>query len=317
MITTTEERPHPLISALTAANAGQGGLNEAVADAVDIMLRDNKCVEWTLLWDYQDDRFVLEPVFGRTIYLAFFSTSYLGRAAKAARANKDKEELLRLQIKAVKSRLKRDRLDLMQIHVCKETIPGIWLHYHTGYFEPEWLLEQKQEYLFQRDESFKHLLTIGAVQMAAGRSLLNPEAPELTGHPVFAELVSRFSELILDPLWETQDIECHTRLELHYYALRFGPEAALDSALDRICERAISHSMMTGHNAITRERDALRKIGDLLEDLDTPLNSEWLNKLLERFKLLEIWGCRVRDKEKWPDLTQSLLNEVERIRQLA
>ena len=313
MITTTEERPHPLITALTAANAGQGGLNEAVADAVDIMLSDNKCIDWTLLWDYQDDRFVLEPVFGRTIYLAFFSTSHLGRAAKAARANKDKEELLRLQIKAVKARLKRDRLDLMQRHVCKEAIPGIWLHYHTGYFEPEWLMEQKPEHLFERDESFKHLLRIGAVQMAAGRSLLNPDAPELTGHPVFEELVSRFSELILDPRWEKYDIESHTQLELSYYARRFGAEAVLD----RICERAISHSMLTGHNAITRERDALRKISALLEDLDTPLNSEWLNKLLERFKLLEIWGWGVRDKEKWPDLTQSLLYEVERIRQLA
>ena len=314
MITTTEERPHPLITALTAANAGQGGLNEAVADAVDIMLSDNKCVDWTLLWDYQDDRFVLEPVFGRTIYLAFFSTSHLGRAAKAARANKDKEELLRLQIKAVRAHLKRDRLDLMQRHVCKEAIPGgIWLHYHTGYFEPEWLMEQKPEYLFERDESFKHLLRIGAVQMAAGRSLLNPDAPELTGHPVFEELVSRFSELILDPRWEKYYIESHTQLELSYYARRFGAEAVLD----RICERAISHSMLTGHNAITRERDALRKISALLEDLDTPLNSEWLNKLLERFKLLEIWGWRVRDKEKWPDLTQSLLYEVRRIRQLA
>ena len=313
MITTTEERPHPVIAALSAAHTGQGGLNEAVADAVDIMLSDNKCVDWTLLWDYQDDRFVLEPVFGRTIYLVFFSTSHLGRAAKAARANKDKEELLRLQIKAVKARLKRDRLDLMQRHVCKEVIPGIWLHYHTGYFDPEWLMEQKPEYLFQSDESFKHLLRIGAVQMAAGRSLLNPDAPELTGHPVFAELVSRFSELILDPLWEKQDIERHTQLELSYYVRRFGPEAVLDE----LCGRAISYSMLTGHYAITRERDALRKISALLEDLDAPLNSEWLNKLLERFKLLEIWGCRVRDKEKWPDLTQSLLYEVERIRQLA
>ena len=311
MITTTEERPHPLISALTAANAGQGGLNDAVAAAVDIMLSDNKCVDWTLLWDYQDDRFVLEPVFGRTIYLAFFSTSHLGRAAKAARASKDKEELLRLQIKAVKARLKRDRLDLMQRHVCKEAIPGIWLHYHTGYFEPEWLLEQNPEYLFRRDESFKHLLRIGAVQMAAGRSLLNPDAPELTGHPVFAELVSRFSESILDPLWEMQ-MFLHTRLDLHYYARRFGAEAVLD----RICERAVSHSMLTGHNALSRELNALCKISALLEDLqDLPHNSEWLNKLLERFERLVIrW---VRDKEKWPDLTQSLLDEVERIRQLA
>ena len=316
MITTTEteERPHPLISALTAANAGQGGLNDAVAAAVDIMLSDDKCIGWTLFWDYRDDRFVLEPVFGRTIYLAHFFTSYLSRAAKAARANKDKEELLRLQIKAVKARLKRDRLDLMQRHVCKEGIPGIWLHYHTGYFEPEWLLERKPEYLFRRDESFKHLLMIGAVQMAAGRSLFNPDAPELTGHPVFAELVSRFSELILDPLWEKWDIESHPQLELSYYARRFGPEAVLD----RICERAVSHSMLTGHNALSRELNALCKISALLEDLqDLPRNSEWLNKLLERFELLEIWGCRVRDKEKWPDLTQSLLDEVERIRQLA
>ena len=316
MITTTEteERPHPLISALTAASVDQGRLNDAVAAAVDIMLSDDKCIDWTLLWDYRDDRFVLEPVFGRTIYLAHFFTSYLSRAAKAARANKDKEELLRLQIKAVKARLKRDRLDLMQRHVCKEDIPGIWPHYHTGYFEPEWLLEQNPEYLFWRDESFKHLLRIGAVQMAAGRSLFNPDAPELTGHPVFAELVSRFSELILDPLWEKWDIESHTRLDLHYYARRFGPE----TVLDRICERVVSHSMLTGHNALSRELNALCKISALLEDLQgVPRNSEWLNKLFSRFEMLEIWGCRVRDKEKWPDLTQSLLYEVERIRQLA
>ena len=311
---TTEERPHPLITALTAANAGQGDFNEAVEAAVDRMLSDANCTDWTLLWDYQDDRFVLEPVFGRTIYLALFFTSYLSRAAKAARASGDREELIKLQIKAVKARLKRDRLDLMQQHVLKEErIGGFWMPYHTGYYEPEWLLEQNPGHIFLRDDSFKHLLMVGAVKQADGKSLLNPDAPELTGHPVFAELVSRFSELILDPRWEKYDIESHTQLELSYYARRFGAEAVLD----RICERAISHSMLTGHNAITRERDALRKISALLEDLDTPLNSEWLNKLLERFKLLEIWGWRVRDKEKWPDLTQSLLYEVERIRQLS
>lgn len=309
---TTEERPHPVIAALTAAHTGQGGFNEAVEVAVDRMLSDARCTDWVLLWDYQDDRFVLEPVFGRTIYLALFFTSYLSRAAKAARASGDRDELIKLQIKAVKARLKRDRLDLMQRHVFQESLPGVWLPYHTGYFEPDWLLKQMPGHIFLRDDTFKHLLMVGAVQQADGRSLLNPDAPELTGHPVFAELVTRFSEDVLDPLWEKRDVERHSRRELHYYALRFGPE----DALNRICERAISHSMLTGHNAITRERDALRKISALLEDLDTPLNSEWLNKLLERFELLEIWGCRVRDKEKWPDLTQSLLYEVERIRQL-
>ena len=316
MITTTEteERPHPLIYALTAANAGQGGLNEAVADAVDIMLSDNKCVDWTLLWDYQDDRFVLEPVFGRTICLAFFSTSYLGRAAKAARANKDKEELLRLQVKAVKDRLKRDRLDLMQRHVCKEAIPGIWLHYHTGYFEPEWLLEQKPEYLFQRDESFKHLLRIGAVQMAAGRSLLNPDAPELTGHPVFAELVSRFSELILDPLWEKWDIESHPQLELSYYARQFGPE----TVLDELCGRSISHSMRTTYASMAQELDTLTKIANLMEDLQgVVLNSKGLKDLLSRLDLLDESGSRDRDKKRYPKVVKDILNEVQRIRQLA
>ena len=314
MITTTEERPHPLISALTAANAGQGGLNEAVADAVDIMLSDNKCVDWTLLWDYQDDRFVLEPVFGRTIYLAFFSTSYLGRSAKAARANKDKEELLRLQVKAVKARLKRDRLDLMQRHVCKEAIPGIWLHYHTGYFEPEWLIEQKPEYLFSHDESFKHLLRIGAVQMAEGRSLLNPDAPELTGHPVFAELVSRFSELILDPLWEKQDIERHTQLELSYYVRRFGPEAVLDE----LCGRSISHSMLATYASMAQEFDVLTKIANLLEDLQgVTLKSKGLKDLLSRLDLLDESGSRDRDKEHYPKVVKDILNEVQRIRQLA
>ena len=313
MITTTEERPHPLISALTAANAGQGGLNEAVADAVDIMLSDNKCVDWTLLWDYQDDRFVLEPVFGRTIYLAFFSTSYLGRSAKAARANKDKEELLRLQVKAVKARLKRDRLDLMQRHVFQEALPGVWLPYHTGYFEPEWLLEQKPGHIFLRDDNFQHLLTVGAVQHAACRSLLNDDAPELTGHPVFAELVTRFSEDVLDPLWEKRDVERHSRLARHYYARRFGAVV-----LDKLCSEAIAQSKLTGFNYLTSELAILTKIGDLLEDLqgDHP-DSKGLKDLLVRFKLLEQWGSRDRDKEHYPKVVKDILNEVQRIRQLA
>ena len=314
MITTTEDRPHPLIAALAAANAGQGGLNEAVSAAVDIMLRDAKCVDWTLFWDYRDDRFVLEPVFGRTIYLAHFFTSYLSRAAKAARANKDKEELLRLQIKAVKARLKRDRLDLMQRHVCKEDIPGIWLHYHTGYFEPEWLLERKPEYLFLRDDTFKHLLRIGAVQMAAGRSLFNPDAPELTGHPVFAELVSRFSELILDPLWEKWDIESHPQLELSYYARRFGPE----TVLDELCGRSISHSMLTTYASMAQELDTLTKIANLMEDLQgVVLNSKGLKDLLSRLDLLDESGSRDRDKKHSPKVVKDILNEVQRIRQLA
>ena len=191
---TTEERPHPVIAALTAAHTGQGGFNEAVEAAVDRMLRDARCTDWVLLWDYQDDRFVLEPVFGRTIYLALFFTSYLSRAAKAARASGDREELIKLQIKAVKARLKRDRLDLMQQHVLKEErIGGFWMPYHTGYYEPEWLLEQNPGHIFLRDDSFKHLLMVGAVKQADGKRLLNPDAPELTGHPVFAELVQRLS----------------------------------------------------------------------------------------------------------------------------
>lgn len=314
MITTTEERPHPVIAALSAAHTGQGGFNEAVEAAVDRMLSDARCTDWVLLWDYQDDRFVLEPVFGRTIYLALFFTSYLSRAAKAARASGDREELINLQIKAVKARLKRDRLDLMKRHVFQEALPGVWLPYHTGYFEPEWLMEQKPEYLFRRDESFKDLLRIGAVQMAAGRSLLNDDAPELTGHPVFAELVSRFSESILDPLLEKQDIERHTQLELSYYARRFGPEAVLDE----LCCRSISHSMLVTYASMAQELDVLTKIANLLDDLQgVALNSKGVKDLLARLDLLDEWGSRDRDKKRYPKVVKDILNEIERIRQLA
>ena len=310
---TTDERPHPVIAALAAANVGQGGFNEAVEAAVDRILSDARCTDWVLLWDYQDDRFVLEPVFGRTIYMALFFTSYLSRAAKAARASWDREELIKLQIKAVKARLKRDRLDLMKRHVFKESLPGVWLPYHTGYFEPEWLLEQKPGHLFLRDNSFKHLLTVGAVQMAAGKSLLNPDAPELTGHPAFEEMVAQFAEEILDPLWEKKDIERHGRLGLHYYAHRFGPVV-----LDRLCSEAIAYSKMTGFQSMTRELTALNKIRALLEDLqDVPRNSKGLKDLLNRFDLLEQWGSREHDKKISPRVGQDLIDEAHKIRQLS
>lgn len=313
MITTTEDRSHPVIAALSAAHTAQGGLNEAVEAAVDRMLSDARCTDWVLLWDYQDDRFVLEPVFGRTIYLSLFFTSYLSRAAKAARASGDRDELIKLQIKAVKGRLKRDRLDLMKRHVFHEALPGVWLPYHTGYFEPEWLLKQKLGHIFLRDDTFQHLLTVGAVQQAAGRSLLNDDAPELTGNHVFAELVTRFSEEILDPLWEKRDVERHSRLSLHYYAHRFG-----DVVLDKLCSEAIAQSKLTGFSHLTGELALLIKIGDLLEDLqiDHP-TSEGLKELLTRFELLELWGSRARDKERYPKLGKDISAEVERIRQLA
>ena len=309
---TTEERPHPVIAALTAAHTGQGGFNEAVAAAVDRMLSDARCTDWVLLWDYQDDRFVLEPVFGRTIYLALFFTSYLSRAAKAARASGDREELIKLQIKAVKARLKRDRLDLMERHVFQEALPGVWLPYHTGYFEPEWLLKQKPGHIFLRDDTFQHLLTVGAVEQAAGRSLLNDDAPELTGHPVFAELVTRFSEDVLDPLWEKRDVERHDRLSRHYYARRFGAVV-----LDKLCSEAITQSKLTGFSHLTSELATLIKIGDLLEDLQGDLpDGEGLKDLLVRFKSLEQWGTRDRDKERYPKVGKDIIAEVERIRQL-
>lgn len=311
---TTEERPHPVIAALAAAHTGQGGLNEAVEAAVDRMLSDARCTDWVLLWDYQDDRFVLEPVFGRTIYLALFFTSYLSRAAKAARASGDRDELIKLQIKAVKARLKRDRLDLMQRHVFQEALPGVfWLPYHTGYFEPDWLLKQKPGHIFLRDDTFNHLLMVGAVQQADGRSLLNPDAPELTGHPVFAELVTRFSEDVLDPLWEKRYVERHSRLALHYYARRFGAVV-----LDKLCSEAIAQSKLTGFINRTSEFATLIKIGDLLEDLqgDRP-DSEGLKDLLVRFKSLEQWGSRDRDKERYPKVGKDIIAEVQRIRQLA
>ena len=309
---TTDERPHPVIAALAAANVGQGGFNEAVEAAVDRTLSDAKCTDWTLLWDYQDDRFVLEPVFGRTIYLALFFTSYMSRASKEARARRDKDELLKLQIKAVKARLKRDRLDLMQQHVLKEErIGGFWMPYHTGYYEPEWLLEQNPAHIFLRDDSFKHLLMVGAVQQADGKSLLNPDTPELTGHPVFAELVTRFSEDVLDPLWEKRDVERHNRLSLHYYARRLGPVV-----LDKLCSEAIAQSKLTG--SLSSELATLIKIGDLLEDLQgNRPDSEGLKDLLVRFRCLEQWGTRDRDKERYPKVGKDIIAEVERIRQLA
>ena len=65
--------------------------------------------------------------------------------------------------------------------------------------------------------------------------MLNDDAPELTGHPVFAELVTRFSEDVLDPLWEKRDVERHDRLSRHYYARRFGAVV-----LDKLCSEAIT-----------------------------------------------------------------------------
>ena len=76
--------------------------------------------------------------------------------------------------------------------------------------------------------------------------------------------------------------------------------------------------MRTTYASMAQELDTLTKIANLMEDLQgVVLNSKGLKDLLSRLDLLDESGSRDRDKKRYPKVVKDILNEVQRIRQLA
>jgi hypothetical protein len=68
-------------------------------------------------WDYQDDRFVDEPIFGRTIWVATINPKVLkSKDFTDARMSADESRLAREMSKAIWKRINKERVTLFSIH---------------------------------------------------------------------------------------------------------------------------------------------------------------------------------------------------------
>lgn len=68
-------------------------------------------------WDYQDDRFVKEPMFGRTIWVSTINPKVLkSKDFTDARMSGDESRLAYEMSKAIWNRIKKERVTLFSIH---------------------------------------------------------------------------------------------------------------------------------------------------------------------------------------------------------
>ena len=83
--------PHPLYEALTALKTGQGDLAKVTHGvAVDSVGRPTgRHVLWNLYWDYENKTFTRKREFGKTIWLCWHYTAYMGGPCAKARRDRN------------------------------------------------------------------------------------------------------------------------------------------------------------------------------------------------------------------------------------
>ncbi len=156
---TTEGRKSPILAAFAAAKE-LSPLDEVSRSIIELQfiryglkqrfeLSHTMAGKTNVYWDYQDDRFVREPVFGRTIWVATINPKVLkSKDFTDARLSGCESLLVREMSKAIWNRIKKERVTLFSIHDAGNTtilddLRGtssheIYHYWHTkGYVTPE------------------------------------------------------------------------------------------------------------------------------------------------------------------------------------
>ena len=156
---TTEGRKSPILAAFTAAKEITP-LDEVSRSIIESQfihyglkqrfeLSHTMAGKTNVYWDYQDDRFVREPVFGRTIWVATINPKVLkSKDFTDARLSGCESLLVREMSRAIWNRIKKERVTLFSIHDAGNTtilddLRGtsshkIYHYWHTkGYVTPD------------------------------------------------------------------------------------------------------------------------------------------------------------------------------------
>ena len=157
---TNEGRKSPILAAFTAAKEITP-LDEVSRSIIESQffryyglkqrfeLSHTMAGKTNVYWDYQDDRFVREPVFGRTIWVATINPKVLkSKDFTDARLSGCESLLVREMSKAIWNRIKKERVTLFSIHDAGNTtilddLRGtssheIYHYWHTmGYVTPD------------------------------------------------------------------------------------------------------------------------------------------------------------------------------------
>lgn len=226
--------PHPLYEALTALKTGQGDLAKVTHSvAVDATgLQNGRNLLWNLYWDYESKAFTRKREFGKTIWLCWHYTAYMGGPCAQARRDRNIKLLGELLAESITKKVKRNTRDLVAFHISMDwtkrpetfTMMGII----DGDVTPEWVLENTHE----------DVVTTWAGQ--AGKELSRRLSgykwesltdTSLSQHPIFDELIDRL-ERELDAKWISCDVESWGRDDLTNLVYKHGRGAVVDAIVD-------------------------------------------------------------------------------------
>ena len=226
--------PHPLYEALTALKTGQGDLGKVTHSvAVEAVgLPEGRHVLWNLYWNYDRQEFTRTREFGKTIWLCWHYTAYMGGPCSRARRDRNIKPLGELLAESIAKKVQRNTRDLVVFHISMDwskrpesrTMMGII----DGDVTPEWVLENPHEDVIttwsgQAGKELSRRLSGYKWEVLTDSSL--------SRHPIFEELVARL-ERELDAKWISGDVESWRHDDFTNLVYKYGRGAVVDAIVD-------------------------------------------------------------------------------------
>ena len=225
---------HPLYEALTALKTGQGDLAKVTHGvAVDVVgLPNGRHVLWNLYWDYENKAFTRKREFGKTIWLCWHYTAYMGGPCAQARRDRKINLLGELLAESISKKVQRNTRDLVAFHISMDwskrpescTPMGII----DGGVTPEWLLNNDDEAVVTTwsGQAGKEL----SRRLSGYKWDLLTES-SMSRHPIFEQLIDRL-ERELDAKWISGDVESWRHDDFTNLVYKYGRGAVVDAIVD-------------------------------------------------------------------------------------
>ena len=226
--------PHSLYDALTALKTGQGDLGKVTHSvAVEAVgLPKGRYVLWNLYWNYDSQEFTRTREFGKTIWLCWHYTAYMGGPCARARRDRNIKLLGELLAESIAKKVQRNTRDLVAFHISMDwskrpescTMMGII----DGDVTPEWVLKTPHEDVIttwsgQAGKELSRRLSGYKWEVLTDSSL--------SSHPIFEELVARL-ERELDAKWISGDVESWRHDDFTNLVYKYGRGAVVDVIVD-------------------------------------------------------------------------------------
>lgn len=258
--TAGEIKRHPLYDALEATR-GRGLEPIAKAIAAEVLSSGIRgaylSFRWSLYWNYEDGAFTRHPRFGKTIWLADFNTDRCGAAAIKARNAGDVDDMALAIAKSAKSKISRNKLKLIQLHIGEERNNSLSAFEVTsGYVMPEWLLTNFDLAFFGKvvtqvlDRAIEHVSGIPQERLSS----------DFYDHPFFDDYVRAYEVGVLDAEWARRDSSTWNFRQLRYQAHKHG----IDEVVRLVAGEGLAD---VSHRSLATATERLEILNELL-DLD-------------------------------------------------